>query len=376
MSSEVKLWPTPYGPITQRKIFANLLKDIIRTGECVYCSACASVCPTYAIQMLDDVPRLLGVCIKCGYCYYACPGTIEEGFNGFGDYKKIDKMVFGVERKERFGVYRKLYVVSPVEDENAFPEEAVLKKILKFGMEKGYWGAVAYAGRDEPVTEGLLSYQVVGWKSRPSYALKPSDVDKIKLKVFTQPPTILGLRGVVDELKGGFFQGVEVPKVAILGPPEHIRSIWRGRFSWAGHTKLLRTVVFMASYFHRKFFQPTKLLPILAKKGVNYNNIEDVQYTADSIKFRVGGEWVEFKFDELEPSVNKAIEKVSDYTGEYADISVGRVDGVDGVVVVVRSELAEEVFSRILEENILNVVDVDENLVIEKLNGLYGGGES
>ncbi len=374
MSSEPKLWPTPYGPITQRKIFANLLKDIIRTNKCVYCSACASVCPTYAIQMLDDVPRLLGVCIKCGYCYYACPGTVEEGFQGFEDYKLIDREVFGVERTERFGVYRKIYVVEALEDPDAFPEEAVLKIILKFGMERGYWGAVAYAGRDEPVTEGLLSYQVVGWKSRPSYALKPSEVEKIKLKVFTQPPTILGLRGIVDELKGGFFQGVEVPQVAVLGPPEHIRSIWRGRLSWAGHTKLLRTVVFTAAYFHRRFFQPTKLLPILAKKGVNFNNISDVEYGEDSIKFKVGEEWIEFSFEELEPSVNKAIEEAGDMTGEYADISAGRVEGVEGVVLIVRTEKAEEIISRMLDEGLLKPLEFDESLVKSKLNGLYGGG--
>ncbi len=374
MSSEPKLWPTPYGPITQRKIFANLLKDIIRTNKCVYCSACASVCPTYAIQMLDDVPRLLGVCIKCGYCYYACPGTVEEGFQGFGDYKDVDTKVFGTERTERFGVYRKIYVVEAIEDEDAFPEEAVLKAILKFGMEKGYWGAVAYAGRDTPVTEGLLSYQVVGWKSRPSYALKPSDVERIKLKVFTHPPTILGLRGIVDELKGGFFQGVEVPQVAVLGPPEHIRSIWKGRLSWAGHTKLLRTVVFTASYFHRKFFQPTKLLPILAKKGVNFNNISDVEYGSDSIKFKVGDKWVEFSFEELEPSINKAIEEAGDMTGEYADVSAGRVEGVDGIVLIVRTEKAEEIVSRMFDEGLLKPLDFDESLVKSKLNELYGGG--
>ncbi len=374
MSGELKLWPTPYGPITQRKIFANLLKDIIRTNKCVYCSACASVCPTYAIQMLDDVPRLLGVCIKCGYCYYACPGTVEEGFQGFGDYKDVDTRVFGTERTERFGVYRKIYVVEAIEDEDAFPEEAVLKAILKFGMEKGYWGAVAYAGRDTPVTEGLLSYQVVGWKSRPSYALKPSDVERIKLKVFTHPPTILGLRGIVDELKGGFFQGVEVPQVAVLGPPEHIRSIWKGRLSWAGHTKLLRTVVFTASYFHRKFFQPTKLLPILAKKGVNFNNISDVEYGSDSIKFKVGDKWVEFSFEELEPSINKAIEEAGDMTGEYADVSAGRVEGVDGIVLIVRTEKAEEIVSRMFDEGLLKPLDFDESLVKSKLNELYGGG--
>ncbi len=374
MSGELKLWPTPYGPITQRKIFANLLKDIIRTGKCVYCSACASVCPTYAIQMLDDVPRLLGVCIKCGYCYYACPGTTEEDFDGFGDKIKIDKLVFGVERRYPFGVYRKVIAVKKVDDVNAFPDEAVLKKILRYGLENGYWGAVAYAGRDEPVTEGLLSYQVIGWKSRPSYALKPEEVDNMKLKVFSQPPTILGLRGVIDELKGGFFQGVEVPKVAILGPPEHIRSIWRGRFSWAGHTKLLRTVVFLASYFHRKFFLPSKFTQYLVKNGVNWGSIEDVEYTPESIRLKANGKWIEFKFEDVKDAVNPAIEEVNDVTGEYSDISAGLVDGIDGVILIIRSEKAEEIVNRMLSEGLLEKLEYGEDEIINMLNKLYGGG--
>ncbi len=374
MSAKPGMWPTPYGPITHRKIFANLLKDIIRTNKCVYCSACASVCPTYAIQMLDDVPRLLGVCIKCGYCYYACPGTVEEKFDGFGDKLKIDRMVFGEERSRAFGVYKKVFVVKPIEDPEAFPEEAVLKEILAYGMEMGYWDAVAYGGRDEPATEGLLSYQVVGWKSRPSYKLSPDEVRAIKLKVFSQPPTILGLRGAIDELKGGFFQGVENPRVAILGPPEHIRSIWRGRFSWAGHTKLLRTVVFMASYFHRRFYMPGKLTPILAKKGVNWSQIEDVEYVDGGLRLKAGDKWVELSGEELEPAVNKAIEEVNDVTGEYADLSAGRVEGIDGIVIIARTEKALEIVSRAIEDGRLEKMDIDEERVLSALEALYGGG--
>jgi len=374
MSAKPGMWPTPYGPITHRKIFANLLKDIIRTNKCVYCSACASVCPTYAIQMLDDVPRLLGVCIKCGYCYYACPGTTEEEFDGFSDVAKIDKMVFGEVRKRRFGVYKKVFLVDYIEDGSSFPEEAVLKELLAFGMENGYWEAVAYAGRDEPVTEGLLSYQVVGWKSRPSYALSPEEVRSIKLKVFTQPPTILGLRGAIDELKGGFFQGVENPRVALLGPPEHIRSIWRGRFSWAGHTKLLRTVVFMASYFHRRLYMPGKLTQILVKKGVSWDKIEDVEYVDSGLRLRVEGEWVEFSGEELSPALNQAIEEVSDLTGEYADLSVGTLEGLDGVIVIARTEKAVEIVSRAIDAGVLRVREVEESSLLDALEALYGGG--
>jgi len=372
VSRELKTWPTPYGPITQRMIFANLLKDIVRPGKCVYCGSCAATCPTNAVQMLEDAPRILGVCIKCGYCYYACPVTTEEDFKGFD--KDIEESIFGLPRSEKFGVYRKIYLVKRVEDPDAFPDEAIAKKILAYGLRKGYWDVVAYSGRDSPVTDGLLNYRVSGWRGRPSIACKPGDMESAKLKLITPGPTILGVRGAVEEYKGAYFHGVEPIRVAVLGPPHHIRSIWRGRFSWAGHTKLLKTIVFMISYFARKFYLPSKLNVILMRNGLSLESIEDIEYKRNSILFKAGDKVVEYRFEDLEEAIHPGISSIKDLTGEYSDLSIGLLDDVEGVVLIARSEEAVSLLDELLGEGVLESLEFDERDLVNKLNKLYEGG--
>ena len=373
LTSELRTWPTAYGPITQRMIFANLLRDVIRAGKCIYCGSCSAVCPTLAVQMLEDVPRLLGICIKCGYCYYACPETIEEGFKGFDEYKEeIDKRIFKLSRKEPFGVYRKIYVLKSIEDEDAFRDEAIIKVIMSYGLKKGYWDVVGYAGRDKPVTDGLLNYKVSGWRGRPSIAFREEDILNAKLKLITPGPTLLSVRGSVEELRGGYFHGSDPIRVAVFGPPQHIRSIWKGRFSWAGHIKLLKTIVFIVSYFNRKFYLPSKLNVILSKDGLSLDNIEDIRYSKDHIEFKSNGGWKRYSFDDLKEAEHPGYSNVKDFTGEYADLSIGILDDIEGVIIIARTEEGVKIVDEMISEGVLEVLDVDVNKVLDSLRRLYG----
>jgi Ni,Fe-hydrogenase III small subunit/ferredoxin len=53
-------------------------RPIFEHGKCVEgCSACADLCPSAAIRLSDDGPRLdLGRCIFCGDCASACPEDV------------------------------------------------------------------------------------------------------------------------------------------------------------------------------------------------------------------------------------------------------------------------------------------------------------
>jgi len=353
-------------------IFANLLRDVIRTGKCVYCGHCSAACPTLAVQMLEDVPRILGICIKCGYCYYSCPETSEDEFPGFEGYEdKIDERIFGEKRKNRFGVFKRVYVVKTLDDPSSFPDEAVLKKILAYGLRKGYWDVVVYPGRDEPVTNGLLNYNVSGWRGRPSIAFKPEVIENARLKLITPGPTILGVRGAIEELKGSYFHGSDPVRVAVLGPPQHIKSIWKGRFSWAGHRKLLRNIVFTVSYFKRPFYLPSKLNLILSKNGLSLDNITDLRLEKDRVVFISGDRVLELKYADLKEAEHPGISSDPDITGEYADLSAGSLDGVDGVILIARSEEASKLLNEIFEEGLLEEIKVSEEDVLAKLNSLY-----
>ena len=373
--SELKTWPMRYGPIVQRKIYANLFVDIIRQNKCVLCAACVAVCPTNAIVVLNETPRLTGVCIKCGYCYYACPSTTDESFKGFSEeLERVEERIFGMKRSEVFGVYRKIFVVEAFDDKLATPEESVIRRIMMFGLERNYFDVVGFPGYGEPVTKYMLMPPRGRWEAAASIATKPSELESVRLKPLTPGLTYNSVRGALEELVGGFFHGVDPIRVAVFGPPQHIRSVWRMRFSWAEHRKLSRTIVFVASYFDRPFYSYKDLRSVLAGKGVNIDVVEDWFFHDDGIEFITGGKSIKVSYEDLEGAVYKGFKTIYDPTGEFADISVGRVPGVEGVVIIARSEEGVKLVEEVIEKGVLKAVEFELDVVLDGLRGLYGGG--
>ncbi len=45
----------------------------VDSTKCIRCGACASVCPTSSIEVLDSQVNVLESCTNCGTCEKACP---------------------------------------------------------------------------------------------------------------------------------------------------------------------------------------------------------------------------------------------------------------------------------------------------------------
>src|SRR5690606_21356345 len=61
--------------VTYRFISNNKIpeKRIVVTDNCVGCTGCASVCPTFAIEVVaGGIVASDDKCISCGYCQMAC----------------------------------------------------------------------------------------------------------------------------------------------------------------------------------------------------------------------------------------------------------------------------------------------------------------
>lgn len=196
---------------SKRKGFADLKKEVIDTGLCTLCGACAGVCPSQSIVMQienleSDEPRptLIGNCANCSVCYNACAGKHVP-------LADLDKFVFGRERnplEEPIGIYRRTlkgYAASGLRDITSA-------------------GGVTMGVMQYALAEGVIDAAIVGvrnpehpWRVEPSIITSPEQASSAVRSVLEAFPVNAILHEAV--INRGF------KKIALVGMPCQIHSI-------------------------------------------------------------------------------------------------------------------------------------------------------
>lgn len=362
--SQRPLWPVPYGKISQRRIFANLLKDVIRTQDCIGCGTCVAVCPVNALQMGIDYPRLFGICVRCGYCFYSCPVSVDEDFKGFDEMKdRVESLAFGETREEPFGVYKKIYIVK-----NFTSPEDSAKAIIRYLLEHDLIDAVATMGFGEAAFGYMLQRPRPKISLDPLVIIDPSNIDSdIGIWVISGPSG-MALRGAAEELTASFFQESVIPRVAYYAPPSHVRAIWRSRMSKISNRKVGQPVEYIVTVFGRKYYSLSKLKVSLMNFGINIDDVTDYEVDHEGITFITNGTNKKVMYSDIEDAIHPGISKVKDLTGEYSDVSIGLVDG--SLIMIVRSDRMAVLVDNMINEGLFEVEEADEG-VIDRLRGMY-----
>ncbi len=350
--SKRALWPTQYGPITPRPIFANLLKDVLRAGKCIGCGTCVAVCPANALQMMDESPRLVAVCIRCGYCYNACPMTTDDEFKGFNNLSE-DKLsvIFGENyRKGELGIFRAIYKST----ENISPI-SLAKEIMKFLLEKDYVDAIATVGFKNGFTEKLMVLSHI--IPKPIVIKNKDELDSVCFWI-TTVPTGLALRAAADELYASFFHAAYTPKICYFAPPTHIRAIWRMRLGWGGSTRIEETVYLTLTVFGTKYYALSSLRKALEEKGVNINLVKSYEASEEGVKFYLNNGETDILLKDLNAELHSAISSVDDKYGYFADISIGKIGG--NTYLIARSVRAEKIVRELYESKYVLIEPVEE----------------
>lgn len=327
--SQRTLWSSSYGKILSRMIFANLLRDVIRRNICIGCGTCVAVCPIGALVMQEEHPRLSGVCIRCGYCYYSCPLTTDEHFKGFKiEQKRIELKAFGKVREEPFGVYDVIYIV------RNYSIDKVIAPILKYLLKNDIIDIVATYGSFSPVLSNMLSEPRPSILPNPILIRDPDQIEKASFLTIFSPPTALSIRAAVDEYYASFFQASFKPSICYLAPPPHIRAIWRMRFSWHSNSKVEEPINLLISVFNGNYYSISEFRKLISKRNIDFSKILSFKLLNNGIELTLKeGESIVFSHEELSEALHKGITEIRDFTGEYADISIGGINGLTFIIV-------------------------------------------
>ncbi|MEM2905409.1 MAG: Coenzyme F420 hydrogenase/dehydrogenase, beta subunit C-terminal domain [Candidatus Bathyarchaeia archaeon] len=313
------------------KVFATLLAEVVRRGNCMFCGACMATCPTFALLPTGEEPALKGQCIACQLCYHHCPRTPDALPYPF---EAVEKAVFGEVRSREdpgrlIGVYKGVYAARSTKEDilKVCQDGGAVTSLLAYGLESKAFDAAVTAGRldDTP------------WKAMPAVALSYQGLLKTAGTKYTASPTLLGLMSAVQE----YYKR----NVAVVGTPCQVQALRRMQTHSFGVSKLTKAVKLTVGLFCMESYSYDGLMKHLQSAGFDPSAITrfDIKkgvFTAST----TGQNSYSSKLDQLDHLVKNSCRICTDFTAELADISVGAVGAPLGwSFVITRSQLGEQI---------------------------------
>lgn len=318
----------------------ELEQRVIERELCTGCGTCMGVCPTGAIRCENDRIRVdHDRCIQCGRCYRACPG---ESFS----METFSQEVFGIsyDPQETLGHVLEIWNVKATD---------------KQSREQGAsGGAVTQIGIDL-----LESGEVDGVVAVRASRENPSEFESFiarnrgeLLGAARSKYVILPVNQILEEIRK------EKGKIAFVGLPCQVQGL---RKAMAQDEALQEKIAVIISLFCGFNMERKATEYLIRKSGIPNGQIQELDYRkkrAGETGFYVAGEnGKEFFLPKHGYTflnllyAPKRCWKCFDYSGEFADLSVGDAWEVAGGTsrVIVRTERGRQFLKRSVQRGTL-----------------------
>lgn len=314
----------------RRANFAMLNREVIKPGYCTSCGGCEAVCPVFVISMEQLIPKLVGGCISCGACVDVCLryrqrveqrevdqeslGTIIELYRGKSKLKDI------AERAQNGGVVTTLLMT------------AMKKQKIDGALVTGH------------VTDLLGPV--------PMLALNELDIRKAARSKYTLNPVLTKLPAIKLSLK---------ENVACVGLPCHTETL-----SNAVEMKNLGVdfrVDYKIGLFCMSCYNPSSFRDIITQNlGLKADSLDKTDCARGKFFFVGPDGTTDIKIKECAEAKAQGCKYCTDFSAEYADISVGNI-GVDddSNIILIRTEAGKDLFDFALKEKVLDVEKVPKD---------------
>lgn len=310
--------------------FGRLNKDIIRTGICAACGACAAACPSITLE--GERPKLIGPCTACGICYNQCPRTIttEEGL---------------------IGRIRQPYAARTTLKEVKGQDGGVVTSLLAYALEEGLidCAIVTVKSADE------------AWRPVPMIATTYEQLIESSGSIYTHSMTIQALMNAVQ-------QGMR--SIAFVGPSCNIDAVYKMYKSPYGLLHMfMRANILPLGLFCMDTFSYEGIRKFVESKQMKLEDIRSMKIRRGRIELEVESETHVFSLHELDPYRSSSCKYCNDLTAEKAALSFGGVGTPDGwTTVLARSSRGYEIFNEAVENGYIESRELEEKEMIRVLN--------
>jgi len=295
----------------------DLQKNVLASELCSACGACINLCPY--IDIVNGRAVIIEYCgLSEGKCYNFCP-------RAYINVPSLDKLIFGSYRKD-------LALGSNISVMKARAKDSEIRSSAQYG---GVVSAlVTYALETGKIDAAVLAKSEDRISAEPKIARKRKEVLECAGSKYVVCPTVIGVLEAIKQEKG---------KIGVVGTPCQVTAVRK----------------MQASNFEIGADKTGLLIGLFCTWAVSpdaYGYIRDLVAPAKVVKLDVPpppanifvlqtkAKRIEVPLDEVRKFIMPACNVCFDMTNEFADISVGTVEGEeDWNTVIVRTKEGEKI---------------------------------
>jgi len=314
----------------------ELLKDIHERDLCVACGACVDLCP-YFKTYRGKTAMIFPCDLEQGRCYAHCPKAevdldqLSENLRGkpyegsaLGDYSKV----FAARAGDRMS-------------EGPFQAGGAVSAIMSFALENAIIDSAVLTDR-----EGLVPV--------PKIATRASEVVEFAGSKYMAAPTVAAVNRGARE---GYT------RMGFVGTPCQVTAIEQMRLNPLDRPDFVDPVALVVGLFCTWALDTRKLIAMLSKRldisGIRKMDIPPPP--AEIFVLETDEGRIEIPLDEIRPLVPQGCLVCPDMTSEWADISVGVLEGEpEWNILVIRSEKGNEIVEKAVSEGWLQTKEIPE----------------
>jgi coenzyme F420 hydrogenase subunit beta len=323
------------------KVFGSgeLRADVLENELCIGCGACVSLCPYF--RSYEGKTAMLFPCLLSeGRCFAYCP-KVEV------DLDEVSRHIFDTPYSmEPLGRYltASLSRAGKKAAPGNYQAGGTVSALMQFSLEKGKIDAAVLTGR-----EGLLA--------EPRIVTDPAEVTRYASSKYTAAPTCAGYNRAVQE---GFR------KIGVVATPCQALALAQMRVNALKDPANADAAALVVGLFCTWALDYRKLRGLLEER-VDISTITKFDIPpppAEVMEIHTSGGIITIPLGEVRERVHNACSYCCDMTAEFADISVGVVEGMPGMnTLLVRTLRGMDIVEEAVREGYLETRDIpDANL--------------
>jgi coenzyme F420 hydrogenase subunit beta len=323
----------------ERSACKELMNQVISQDLCTLCGACVGLCP-YLLAYRGKVVARDSCGLEDGQCYQRCPRITF-------DPNLMSRAIFGEPYGwSEIGTARKILMAKSTDESIKAKAQygGVVTALVALALEeKIIDSAVLTRSKDRILAEGVMV-------SSPKAALECAG------STYVATPTLEALNRNIQKNK--------LAKVGVVGVPCQVMAVAKLKsMDPIGENHGVKPVLAIGLFCTWALSYDglaEYLMDIVSPKRVLKVNIPPPP--SNVFEIYTGGEPIRVPLEDIREFIRPACNTCVDMTAEFADLSVGAAEGVEGWnTVIVRSDIGEALLEKAKARRLVEVRDLPES---------------